>query len=89
MDNTMYLLKNIIKEIIINEEIEIGLQTNLINDIGMDSITFMTFIIRIEETFNIELPDEFFSLKVLSNIKSVVEIISILNSKGGDSMKSD
>lgn len=89
MDNTMYLLKNIIKEIINNEEIEIGLQTNLINDIGMDSITFMTFIIRIEETFNIELPDEFFSLKVLSNIKSVVEIISILNSKGGDSMKSD
>lgn len=80
MDNTLYLLNNIIKEINGGREIEIGMQTSLINDIGMDSVTFMTFIIRIEETFNIELPDEFFSFSVLSNIKSIVEVISKLKS---------
>jgi len=52
-------IKEIILENLVNKNIEINHDTDLLKDIGLDSISLMMIIIKIEERFNIELPDGF------------------------------
>lgn len=65
-----------IKKIVIRilEENGIG-----INDEGgflnMDSISFISAIVSIEQEFEIEFPDEFLMLSRLDSVKKLVEII--------------
>ena len=48
---------------------------DLIDDLGMDSITFISIVVEIEARFGIEVPDD---MLVLENFKCVNEIISIV-----------
>ncbi len=40
-----------------------------------DSITFITFIVTIEERFDIEMPDDFMLIETLGSIKELAMII--------------
>ena len=51
---------------------------DLIDDAGMDSITFITLIIHIEEKFNITILDE---LLLMDNFKSADDIVEIIENE--------
>ena len=48
---------------------------NLIEDMGMDSINFITLIVEIEKRFNIIIPDD---TLLMENFKSINDIILIV-----------
>ena len=49
---------------------------DLVNDIGMDSIMFITLVVEIENTFNITVPDNLLTIDKFRDIGSIVCIIS-------------
>jgi len=57
-------------------EDDINDETDLINDLGFDSVQIMNFIIEIENEYGFEFEDDYLSLEVLGkykNLKKVVE----------------
>lgn len=57
-------------------QVEIDIQDFDVNDYIKDSITFITFVIELENEFDIEIPDEYLlpeRLNMLSNISSLLE----------------
>lgn len=51
---------------------------DLIDDLGMDSITFISIIIDIEDKFNIVIPDEKLLLEEFRTFENVLNIVSEL-----------
>lgn len=45
------------------------------DDLGMDSITFITLIVGIEACFDIIIPDDFMLLDYFKNVDDVVQVI--------------
>lgn len=45
------------------------------DDLGMDSITFITLIVEIEEKFKITIPDDLLLMDHFKNINDVVKVI--------------
>lgn len=81
----MQNIEETIREIIIcnvlkmhSKDLKITLETNLAEDLGMDSISLMMMVVLIEERFNIELPEEFFAEETLSNYGNVVAFVTKL-----------
>lgn len=69
-----------VKKIIIqvNEvlsNIDINKETNLINDLGFESIMIMELIIKIEETFLFEFSDEEMEIEKIIIVGNLVETI--------------
>ena len=65
-----------IKDFVLNLITELGIEVDeneIIRDV--DSITFVSLIVRIEETFNITFPDEFLLLDLVSEVTNLVTII--------------
>ena len=56
-------------------DIDILEYVDLIDDLGMDSITFISIIIVIEEHFDIEIPDD---MLLLENFQCVDDMVSII-----------
>ena len=50
---------------------------DLIDDLGMDSITFISIVVEIESQFDIEISDD---MLLLENFKCVDDIVSIVES---------
>lgn len=48
---------------------------DLIDDLGMDSMTFISLIIEIESKFNIEVPDDFLLMDYFKNVNDILKII--------------
>ena len=68
-------------------DIDIFEYVDLIDDLGMDSITFISIVVEIEAHFDIEVPDE---MLMLENFKCVDDIVSIVEnelSKKSDKME--
>ena len=68
-------------------DIDILEYVDLIDDLGMDSITFISIVVEIEAHFDIEVPDE---MLMLENFKCVDDIVSIVEnelSKKSDKME--
>ena len=59
-------------------DIDIIEYVDLIDDLGMDSITFISIVVEIESHFDIEVPDE---MLMLENFKSVDNIVSIVENE--------
>ena len=57
-------------------DVEIIEYADLINDIGMDSITFISMVVEIEAHFNIEVPDDFLLMEHFKSIDDIVKIIA-------------
>jgi acyl carrier protein len=56
-------------------DIDIIEYVDLIDDLGMDSITFISTIVEIESHFGIEVPD---NMLLLENFKCVADIVSVI-----------
>lgn len=51
---------------------------DLIDDLGMDSITFISIVVEIEAHFGIEVPDD---MLLLENFKCVDSIVSVIENE--------
>ena len=76
-------VEDVVREIILSNlfnsnETNITPETNLVKDIGMDSISLMMMVVSIENKFNIELPDEFLTEESLSKFSNIVTIVEEL-----------
>ncbi len=55
---------------------EIKLDSNLVDDLGADSLEVVQLVMNLEEEFNIEIPDE-----EVSNIKTVQDLVNYIQEK--------
>ena len=51
---------------------------DLVDDLGMDSLTFISIVVEVEACFDIEVPD---NMLLLENFKCVDDIVSIVESE--------
>jgi acyl carrier protein len=47
---------------------------DLIDDAGLDSVTFISVVVEIEDAFNITIPDEMLIIENFRNATSIIEI---------------
>ena len=59
-------------------DIDILEHVDLIDDMGMDSITFIAIVVEVEAHFGIEVPDD---MLLLENFKCVDDIVTIVENK--------
>ena len=79
MQNIEQIIREIILSNLLNpKEVNISAQTNLVKDIGMDSISLIMMVVSIEEKFNIELPDDFLTEGNLSSYSNIVSIVETM-----------
>lgn len=65
------VVKTILRELVDNPEIseKITKDTNIVTDIGIDSLTMINFIVKIEEELNVCIDFEKFNYDHLSSVK--------------------
>lgn len=59
-------------------DIDIIEYVDMIDDLGMDSITFISIVVEVESHFNIEIPDD---MLLPENFKCVDDIVSVVANK--------
>ena len=59
-------------------DIDIIEYVDLIDDLGMDSITFISIVVEVEAHFDIEVPDD---MLLLENFKCVDDIVSVIENE--------
>ena len=76
-DNIKVELVNLISTLFKNKgfEVEIIEYADLINDLGMDSITFISMVVEIEAYFNMEVPDDYLLMEKFKTVDDIVKII--------------
>lgn len=52
-----------------------------LDTVGMDSITFIKIIVDLEESFELEIPDEFLLLIKMNTINKMYETLSFVSEK--------
>lgn len=52
-----------------------------LDTVGMDSITFIKIIVDLEESFELEIPDEFLLLLKMNTINKMYETLSFVSEK--------
>lgn len=67
-------ISNLIKEQLHNEKIEVTVKTNIQEDLEIDSIALMEFIITLEDEFNLNIPDE-----DVEDIQTMGELVDYLS----------
>ena len=72
-----YKVINLIKSLLINPDINNKAleYMDIIDVAGMDSITFISLIVALEEQFEITIPDNMLLMEKFRTIDSIVEII--------------
>ncbi|MBQ9625480.1 MAG: acyl carrier protein [Clostridia bacterium] len=66
-------IKKIIAEQLSVDEDSITMETDLVNDLKADSLDVVELVMEVEQTFNIDIPDEV--LKEVKTIKDIVDYI--------------
>ena len=67
-------MKEILEEILENK-VEISQDTNVIDDLGMDSLQIIKFMLRVEEEFDLEVDYETFDFDILKSIGQFCEYV--------------
>lgn len=49
--------------------------TDLMDDLGMDSITFISIVVEIEDVFEITVPDDLLLIENFRNVDSIIQIV--------------
>lgn len=57
-------------------DVDIIEYTDLIDDLDMDSITFISLIVEIESLFNIQIPDDFLLMDNFKNINDIIKVVA-------------
>lgn len=75
--NTKQAIKNIMEEIGVDVS-DIGTDDVDLNEYIVDSLMFINFIVEIEDTFSIDLPDEYLDVDVLKSFDAFSTLIEEL-----------
>ena len=51
-----------------------------LTEYNLDSITFISFIVELENTFDVEIPGQYISYDFLSSLNSIVDVMESLTS---------
>ena len=64
-------------EIFQNSEVDTDIleYVDFTDDLGMDSITFISFVVEIEATFGITVPDDLLLMDYFRNVDAVVRVV--------------
>ena len=62
---------------------------DLIDDLGMDSITFISIIVEIEDMFGITIPDEMLLIENFRNVDEIVRLIENETTTSAINMKNE
>jgi acyl carrier protein len=76
MSNLEHQILDIVKEMKLGKNHEITIQSNLKDDLGLDSLSFTELLIELEEHFEIEIDlddPELPKLTVLEDIKNIID----------------
>lgn len=67
----------IIAELFAQENVDRDLleYVNLVDDLGMDSLTFISIVVEVESVFGIEVPDEVLLMEEWQTVEKIVGII--------------
>lgn len=57
-------------------DVDIIEYVDLIDDLGMDSITFITLIVEVEAVFGITIPDDMLLMDNFKNVHDTVQIVA-------------
>lgn len=79
-NETLEKLKLIIKKIGGSEK-DIDINDHLLNDLGLDSLSFIELIVDIETQFNIRLPDDFIIQEDVQIVGGLLTAINKLSSE--------
>lgn len=66
-------LKNILKDTVTVEEEEITMESDLVDDLNLDSLDLVDLALSVEQVFGFEFSDE--QLQQIKTVKDVVDII--------------
>lgn len=69
-------IKDIIVEQLDVEEDAVTMEASITEDLGADSLDVVDLVMSIEESFDVEIPDE-----EVENIKTVVDIVKYIENK--------
>lgn len=69
-------LKAVIYRVSNSDSFTITKNTNLVDDLGFNSVSIVSLIVEIEDEFNIVLEDEDLEIDLLSNVGTLENIIS-------------
>lgn len=56
-------------------DIDIVEYVDLIDDVGMDSITFISIVVEVEVRFNISIPDEMLLMECFRKVDDIVKVV--------------
>ena len=70
-------IKDIIVEQLDVEEDAVTMEASITDDLGADSLDVVDLVMSIEESFDVEIPDE-----EVENIKTVGDIVKYIENKG-------
>ena len=70
-------IKKIVARELMVDEADITLDTDILNDLGADSLSVVDLAMALEDEFEIEMPDE-----ELENIKTVGDIVNYIKNNG-------
>jgi acyl carrier protein len=67
-------IKAIVIEILEVEPEQLGMETDFIKDLGIDSLRSLEILAVLEKTYKIRIPED--SLKKMTNLKQVIEVVA-------------
>jgi acyl carrier protein len=67
-------IKAIVIEILEVEPEQLGMETDFIKDLGIDSLRSLEILAVLEKTYKIKIPED--SLKKMTNLKQVIEVVA-------------
>lgn len=73
---------NKLKEFVVSEGKDNINQDTILEDTGIDSLSLISFIVQLEETYNIEFDDDYLEEIMLSTINSLIETVMSLREEG-------
>lgn len=78
MSDTFEEVKTVIAEELEVEESQISMESHIVDDLGADSLDVVELIMRLEERFDIEIPDE--DAEKIQTVGDAVKFIEAKNS---------
>ena len=76
MENIQEKTLEIINNAIEAAEISVDHSGDDLSQLGMDSITFIRIVVAVEETFGIEVPDEYLLMTEMNTVDKIINVIT-------------
>lgn len=74
MANLTEEIQEIVIEILEVEPEQLGMETDFIKDLGIDSLRSLEILAVLEKKYKIKIPED--SLKKMTNLKQVIEVVA-------------